>query len=78
METNSISNESDLFEETPEDPSSLGDDEEDEEDVEPKLKYERLANDIGRILKTDAARCISVHPKVNCYAIKVYLHCQYH
>ena len=65
MEKNNSSKQNDLFEETPEAPISCDDDEdEDEEDVEPKLKYERLANDIGYILKTDAARCISVHPKV--------------
>ena len=58
MEGSNIADHSDLFEETP-------NEEEDEEDIEPKLKYERLANDIGHILKTDAARCISVHPKVN-------------
>ena len=63
MEENNSSNPS-LFEETPETPNCFEEDEE-EEDVEPKLKYERLANDIGSILKTDAARCISVHPKVN-------------
>jgi len=59
MEGSNIADHSDLFEETP-------NEEEDEEDIEPKLKYERLANDIGHILKTDAARCISVHPKFMC------------
>ena len=43
------------------------DDEEDEEEVEPKLKYERLSNDIAAILKKDAASCIAVHPKVSFY-----------
>jgi len=42
--------------------SSEGSD--DEEEVEPKLKYERLSNDIAIILKKDAASCISVHNKV--------------
>ena len=36
-----------------------------EEEVEPKLKYERLSNDIAHILKKDAASCISVHSKVS-------------
>ena len=40
------------------------DDEEEEEEIEPKLKYERLSNDISQILKRDAASCIAVHPKV--------------
>ncbi len=40
-------------------------DDEDEEELEPKLKYERLSNDIGRILKSDTASCIAVHPKVS-------------
>lgn len=38
--------------------------EEEEEEIEPKLKYERLSNDISQILKRDAASCIAVHPKV--------------
>lgn len=42
----------------------VADDEEEEEEVEPKLKYERLSNDIANILKKDAASCIAVHPKV--------------
>lgn len=43
----------------------LADDaDDDEEEVEPKLKYERLSNDIAHILKIDASSCIAVHPKV--------------
>ena len=37
-------------------------DEEDEE-LEPKLKYERLGNDLSQILSKDAASAMSVHPK---------------
>jgi hypothetical protein len=45
--------------------SFVADDDDEEEEVEPKLKYERLSNDITVILKKDAASCIAVHPKVN-------------
>ena len=45
--------------------SFVADDDDDEEEVEPKLKYERLSNDITLILKKDAASCIAVHPKVS-------------
>lgn len=34
------------------------------EEVEPKLKYVRLTNDLQSILTKDAASCIAVHPKV--------------
>jgi hypothetical protein len=34
------------------------------EEIEPKLKYVRLANDLKSILTKDAANCIAVHPKV--------------
>lgn len=44
--------------------SFVADEDEEEEEVEPKLKYERLSNDIASILKKDAASCIAVHPKV--------------
>lgn len=37
--------------------------EDSEEEIEPKLKYERLANDLSSILSKDAASCIAVHPK---------------
>ncbi|ESO87990.1 hypothetical protein LOTGIDRAFT_126722, partial [Lottia gigantea] len=32
-------------------------------EVEPKLKYERISNDVNNILSKDAASCLSVHPK---------------
>jgi len=38
-------------------------DENSEEEVEPKLKYERITNDLSSILSKDAASCIAVHPK---------------
>ncbi|KFM71721.1 Vacuolar protein sorting-associated protein 41-like protein, partial [Stegodyphus mimosarum] len=34
-----------------------------EEEIEPKLCYERLTNDVPNILKKDAASCIAVHTK---------------
>ncbi|GBM04489.1 Vacuolar protein sorting-associated protein 41 [Araneus ventricosus] len=34
-----------------------------EEEIEPKLCYERLSNDVPNILKKDAASCIAVHTK---------------
>ncbi|CAH1788445.1 unnamed protein product [Owenia fusiformis] len=37
--------------------------EESEEEVEPKLKYERIGNDLLNILTKDAASCIAVHEK---------------
>lgn len=37
----------------------------DEEEVEPKLKYVRISNDLKRILNKDAVSCIAVHSKVN-------------
>lgn len=52
--------------------SFVADDEEEDEEIEPKLKYERLSNDIAHILKNDAASCIAVHPKVSnclCYFV---------
>lgn len=36
----------------------------DEEEVEPKLKYVRMSNDLKRILNKDAVSCIAVHSKV--------------
>lgn len=47
--------------------SFVADDDDEEEEVEPKLKYERLSNDITLILKKDAASCIAVHPKVTAW-----------
>ncbi|XP_025830960.1 vacuolar protein sorting-associated protein 41 homolog [Agrilus planipennis] len=37
-----------------------------EEEIEPKLKYCRLSNDLQSILPQDAASCIAVHPKFIC------------
>ncbi|XP_017798628.1 PREDICTED: vacuolar protein sorting-associated protein 41 homolog [Habropoda laboriosa] len=36
------------------------------DEVEPRLKYARLRNDLERILQNDAASCIAVHPKFLC------------
>lgn len=35
-----------------------------EEEVEPKLKYVRIANDLKKILSKDAVSCIAVHSRV--------------
>lgn len=35
-----------------------------EEEVEPKLKYVRISNDLQKILSKDAVSCIAVHAKV--------------
>lgn len=43
--------------------SNRDEDEESEEDVEPKLKYDRLGNDLTAILSKDAASCMAVHSK---------------
>jgi hypothetical protein len=51
--------------------SFVADDDDDEEEVEPKLKYERLSNDITIILKKDAASCIAVHPKVSIITVVI-------
>ncbi|KAK4877794.1 hypothetical protein RN001_010300 [Aquatica leii] len=37
-----------------------------EEEIEPKLKYIRLANHLQRILLKDAVSCIAVHPRFIC------------
>uniref|UniRef100_A0A1L8DVT6 Vacuolar protein sorting-associated protein 41 homolog n=1 Tax=Nyssomyia neivai TaxID=330878 RepID=A0A1L8DVT6_9DIPT len=37
-----------------------------EEDVEPKLKYIRMSNDLQNILNKDTISCIAVHPKFLC------------
>lgn len=34
------------------------------DEVEPKLKFVRMGNDLEHILQNDAASCIAVHPKV--------------
>ncbi|XP_046741986.1 vacuolar protein sorting-associated protein 41 homolog isoform X1 [Diprion similis] len=38
----------------------------DVEEVEPRLKYIRMRNDLDSILQNDAASCIAVHPKFLC------------
>ncbi|XP_073992200.1 vacuolar protein sorting-associated protein light [Rhodnius prolixus] len=37
-----------------------------EEEIEPKLKYMRMSNDLRNILSKDAASCVAVHPKFLC------------
>ncbi|CAH1107551.1 unnamed protein product [Psylliodes chrysocephalus] len=37
-----------------------------EDEIEPKLKYVRLSNDVQQILLTSSATCIAVHPKFIC------------
>ncbi|XP_059477900.1 vacuolar protein sorting-associated protein 41 homolog [Neocloeon triangulifer] len=46
----------------------FGDEEEKDssEEIEPKLKYVRITNDLQNILCKDAASCIAVHPKFIC------------
>lgn len=44
--------------------SSASETESFEEEIEPKLKYERLLNDIQSILLKSSATCIAVHHKV--------------
>lgn len=49
-----------------EDENSLETTEEDEEDErEPKLKFERISNDLKGILLKDSISCCAVHPKVS-------------
>jgi len=36
-------------------------------DVEPLLKYEKIANDVGSCLQNDQATCMAVHSKVNIF-----------
>ncbi|KAK7109649.1 hypothetical protein V1264_013653 [Littorina saxatilis] len=52
-----------MEEEEDEDEMDDEDESESEEEVEPKLKYERIANDLTAILSKDAASCIAVHTK---------------
>lgn len=40
-----------------------------EDEIEPKLKYVRLSNDLTRILSTTSATCIAIHTKVPILAI---------
>ncbi|XP_065201572.1 vacuolar protein sorting-associated protein 41 homolog [Planococcus citri] len=36
------------------------------DEIEPKLKYERLSNDIQEILQKDSVSCVAFHPKIIC------------
>lgn len=38
----------------------------DAEEIEPKLKYSRMSNDLVHTLLKDAASCFAVHPKFVC------------
>ena len=38
-------------------------DSDESDELEPKLKYERIGNDLTNILSRDAASCLAVHPK---------------
>lgn len=42
----------------------MSDTESSEDEIEPKLKYVRLSNDLQSILLKSSATCIAVHPKV--------------
>ncbi|XP_074097880.1 vacuolar protein sorting-associated protein light [Cotesia typhae] len=48
------------------DDQSQDDQDADLDEVEPRLKYVRMQNDIKNILQNDAASCIAVHPKFLC------------
>lgn len=41
-----------------------GEEDEDEDDVEPKLTYDRVGNDVLNILKTDSASCLTLYERV--------------
>ncbi|CAI9735685.1 sorting-associated 41 homolog isoform X1 [Octopus vulgaris] len=51
------------FYQTEKDEEGGKEEEESEEEAEPKLKYERLVNDLTKILNKDAASCMAVHSK---------------
>ena len=53
------------------DDRNSGQDDSDSEidEIEPRLKYVRMQNDLKNILQTDAASCIAVHPKVSVYIL---------
>lgn len=40
-----------------------GEEDEDEDDVEPKLTYDRVGNDVLNILKTDSASCLTLYER---------------
>lgn len=44
-----------------------------EEEIEPKFKYMRIANDLQKILNNDVVTCAAVHPKVVPYALVNFL-----
>lgn len=39
------------------------------DEIEPRLKYVRMQNDLKNILQNDAASCIAVHPKVRIFHV---------
>lgn len=47
-----------------EDQNNQDDSDSEVDEVEPRLKYVRVRNDLEHILQNDAASCIAVHPKV--------------
>ncbi|XP_043265126.1 vacuolar protein sorting-associated protein 41 homolog isoform X2 [Colletes gigas] len=49
-----------------EDQSNQDDSDSEVDEVEPRLKFVRMRNDLERILQNDAASCIAVHPKFLC------------
>ncbi|XP_060554893.1 vacuolar protein sorting-associated protein 41 homolog isoform X2 [Ruditapes philippinarum] len=46
-----------------EDEESETDSDDSEEDAEPRLRYDRVTNDLGQILQKDCASCMAVHSK---------------
>lgn len=51
----------------------MSDTESSEDEIEPKLKYARLSNDIQNILSKSSATSVAVHPKVFINLILEYL-----
>lgn len=49
----------------------MSDNESFEDEIEPKLKYVRLSNDVQSILLKSSATSIAVHPKVMIYMSKI-------
>ncbi|XP_031367642.1 vacuolar protein sorting-associated protein 41 homolog isoform X1 [Apis dorsata] len=49
-----------------EDQNNQDDSDSEVDEVEPRLKYVRVRNDLEHILQNDAASCIAVHPKFLC------------
>lgn len=50
--------------------SEQEDDSSSADEVEPKLKYERLTNDLQNILQKDSVNCVAFHPKIICIGTK--------